>query len=67
MRNPIDDHSKQSAALAENLHEQSHHSDSHEGSSDLSFKSEFTDKNTQVTKIESKTFPGIPRDWHETI
>ncbi len=67
MRNPNDDHSKLAAAKADSQHDQSHHSESHEGSSDLSFKSEFTDKNTQVTKIESKTFPGIPREWHETI
>jgi len=56
--------SSHEAALQEH---ESQHEDSHEDSSDLSFKSEFSDKNTVVTRVESKTFQGIPKEWHETI
>lgn len=34
----------------------------------MSLDSEFmSDKNIEVTKIESKQFPGVPGEWHETI
>jgi hypothetical protein len=49
--------------------EQEHMSDeedSHEGSSSFSHRSEFSE-NTIVTRIESKTFQGVPKEWHETI
>ena len=35
---------------------------------DISLDSEFSsDKNIEVTRIQSKSFPGVPSEWHETI
>lgn len=42
------------------------HEASHEGSSSFSHRSEY-DENTEVRRIESKTFQGVPKEWHETI
>lgn len=33
---------------------------------DFSHESEFS-SNTEVTRVESKTFRDFPKDWHETI
>mmetsp|Transcript_42645 Transcript_42645/g.56306 ORF Transcript_42645/g.56306 Transcript_42645/m.56306 type:complete len:127 (-) Transcript_42645:1104-1484(-) len=64
---PADDHPAAVEVSKQNDHE-SLHEHSHEGSSDLTFRSEFSsDKNTVITRIESKTFQGVPPEWHETI
>jgi len=38
-----------------------------EESSDFSLQAAEHSDNTEVTRIESKTFRDIPKDWHETI
>ena len=43
------------------------HDESQDDLTDLSLHSDVSNVDVTVTKVESKTFQGVPKEWHETI